>query len=855
MAKRPSGKGRLIAAFDCTQEYPPDRYFGSGQVRVVETAAGRYREAEGKPMSRFGYRFTVDRVGRPHLAVIRYPDDKRRYMCVMDGTCYDLTTGVFTDWAQPVSGRMLEIEQVFWPRWNDCSIVFMTWGEGEPAAVAAVEIHELDDLPALAVPGDPGDGSRREIGIQYEDPCGTATSEGALDREEWMDRIVAYARYTGQKLLVYPLAWYHGPQFPSQREPSGALEGVAARDRKQYVRWTSHPDDWYARLLGRFGREGLEFQGSLTLMRLGSLMARMNTDLDAIRAGADTINNMLWNDQVQAGTGDWTPLYNVRNFSAIAARLGEGQRVSPFDADLLPQWADGERSGPYHAGPIFNPLHPVVQEAVLGFAGEIAERYAPYPAFKGISFNLFPSTMLWYGSLHSGYDDYTIRLFEQETGIRVPVDAAAPDRFSRRYAFLTHVCRPAWVAWRCRKVRDLVRSIRDEVRSRRADLRVAITLWDETVVPGVLGEVGAGHQVGARLSNAGLYREAGLDLNLYRDEPGIEVDLGMGNTRDRGGHGPMPAGGVNRPLEAMTMFRDHDFLDRETLDATRAQARPAVFIFNCWVEAWGEHVWWRPEADDPNVAQLGVMDGKPADGILRANSEYPPDGFWWDSQSRIVPAFPGGPHFMEPYAHALAELDACRITRGGLFLDKAHSELIRGFAQAFRALPRERFDTVGTTTDPVAMRTLVRDGIRYLYLVNRQYYPIDVEVTFSRSPRQARDLATGRAVRAAKRWRVTLGPYELRAFTIAPDIEITDFKAHPPKDIARSLAEEGEAVLHDVGRVRAAGQFIPWMDQLEQGIRSAMAEGRLAWLRRAITGYAARKCREVAIANRTDHAD
>ena len=88
------------------------------------------------PLSRFGYRFQIEHIGRPHVAVIRYPDDKRRYMCIMDGTCYDLTTGVFTGWAQPLSGTMLELRQVFWPRWKDCSIVLMTWGEGEPAAAA-----------------------------------------------------------------------------------------------------------------------------------------------------------------------------------------------------------------------------------------------------------------------------------------------------------------------------------------------------------------------------------------------------------------------------------------------------------------------------------------------------------------------------------------------------------------------------------------------------------------------------------------------------------------------------------------------------------------------------------------------
>ena len=62
---------------------------------------------------------------------------------------------------------------------------------------------------------------------------------------------------------------------------------------------------------------------------------------------------------------------------------------------------------------------------------------------------------------------------------------------------------------------------------------------------------------------------------------------------------------------------------------------------------------------------------------------------------------------MEQYAHAVAEVDACRITRGGLFLDKAHSGELRRFAAVYRRLPAEKFVTVGATTDPVAVRTIV----------------------------------------------------------------------------------------------------------------------------------------------------
>jgi len=835
-----SAAKRLICRIDCTQEFPADQYFGHGDVRVVEAAAGRYREAEGKPLSRFGYRFNIENTGRPHVAVIRYPDDKRRFMCVNDGTCYDLTTGVFTDWAQPLTGQMLELSQVFWPRWKDCSIVFMTWGEGEPAAVSSIEIYELDNLPALPVPSDPGDGSRREIGVQYEDPCGTVASEGAMTRDEWIDHVVQYMRYTGQGLLIYPMAWYEGPQFPSAFEPSDAFDTFVARDRKQYARWTTHPEDWYAKLFDRFGREGLAFQGALTLMRLGSLLQKMNIDLDAIKAGAETFNNMSWNDNVQASTNDWTPFYNALNLNVVAEKLKGAPPTPP--SSVLPQLTYGERPGPAsHMGPMFNPLHPVVQEAILRFVGEIGERYAKYPAFKGISFNMFSSCMCWFGSIHFGYDDYSIRLFQEETGIPVPVDEKAPDRFSKRYQHLMYLCAPAWIDWRCRKIRELFGKIHKTLAAARSDLRVTITLWDETTVPGSLGMPTTAHQFGARESMLEFYRKAGIDLALYGDEPGLEIDRGMGNPRDRGGHGSNPAGGVNMALEDQTMYRDFDFLDQDAQDAFYAHQRPGAFLFNCWVEAWGNHVWFQPEPNDPNLAEASILDGKPAEGVLRMNSEYPKDGFWWDSQLRITPPFPAGVHFLEPYAHAVAEMDACRIARGGLFLDKAHSDLLQRFAPAYRALPRKKFDTVGTKTDPVAVRTLVDGNRRYFYVVNRDYYPISIEITFSGAPTGLHDLANGQPVGAAQNWKWEIGPYELRSFSMDPGVGITGFTAVAPADIVKGLSDQARQTFAAFHKLRDSGKHIPGMDSLESRLRAALADSRWAWVRRALTSYIARK--------------
>ena len=183
----------------------------------------------------------------------------------------------------------------------------------------------------------------------------------------------------------------------------------------------------------------------MTLMRLGSLLEKMNIDLDAIKGGAETYNNMLWNNCVQSSTNDWTPIYNARNYKTLTADNQNKKPLEPW-AQSPSRLAYGEVGNPGHTGPMFNPLHPTVQEAIVGFVREIGQRYGKYPAFKGISFNMFASAMPWFGSIHSGYDDYTVGLFQKETGIDVPVDAKAPDRFSQplRVPDRSSAGRPGW---------------------------------------------------------------------------------------------------------------------------------------------------------------------------------------------------------------------------------------------------------------------------------------------------------------------------------------------------------------------------------------------------------------------------
>jgi hypothetical protein len=86
---------------------------------------------------------------------------------------------------------------------------------------------------------------------------------------------------------------------------------------------------------------------------------------------------------------------------------------------------------------------------------------------------------------------------------------------------------------------------------------------------------------------------------------------------------------------------------------------------------------------------------------------------------------------------------------------------------------------VGAATDPVAVRTLVSDGKRYLYLVNRHHRPVSVKVRLDKATGKATDLGTNQETEAPARWPVALGPYQLRSFGLPTEVEVAGFTTPP----------------------------------------------------------------------------
>ena len=234
------------------------------------------------------------------------------------------------------------------------------------------------------------------------------------------------------------------------------------------------------------------------------------------------------------------------------------------------------------------------------------------------------------------------------------------------------------------------------------------------------------------------------------------------------------------------MFRDFDYLDDSCWKYLRKTESAGVHIFNAWHEAWGEHKWY--PADEPDVKELPLY-GKMTKTFCRINSWYEEDGFWFDSQLRITPAFPPGRLYMEHLAHALASADARKITAGGLFVDKLHADIFREFSNIYCRLPNCKFEDVGSSGDPVTVRQLKREDSCCIYAVNRE--PYEVRVNWC----SAEELH-GSSLDGASQFDpngVTLKPFELKAWNV--NAPLTDFTCTVPEIVRVTLKEQVEMAL------------------------------------------------------------
>lgn len=716
---------KLVFEQDCTLEVTNGNYFEIGKTKIVNSPIGSYREASKTPHSRFGYRFTLKNKQKPHLFAVELPDNEKRFICIQNGTTYDNTTAVILGGTHKLSNKMKTIYNIYWPRWTDDSIVFTSYAlpNESPAAIKAFKVYELESLPQAKLPKDCLKKNNRTFGVQYEDPCNVGNTEGAFEYFKWIERHIEFMKMVGQNHLIYPINWYHGPIVPVKSQPNSRFNTLCMEDRKSYIRSTFKYQDWLEDLLNKFDKENLHFTGSLTLMRLGGLFEKWNIDKKAIEQGADTINNMLFDGSVQTAINDWTTIYNPLNFEKWANI--KDNAYTPFE-----EYAYGEKKTNTHKTPLFNALHPEVERQLVTYFEELGERYGKHESLDGFQINFWHGTMLWYANLLCGYDDYSFTLFEKETGINSNIDIKDKNRFEKRYEFMIKNCKDKFVAWRTKKIYNLIIKLRDALRRKsvRKNLNLTLCIWNETSYPAHLHSTAYQQditeqmkQYGNRCSNYELYREGGLDIELFKNVEGIKVCVEHSSARGRDKE--------SESLELARYLEDYHYLDSELNEKLKNAKNSVGFHFDCWVELWGNHKKFNVEKNDKNIETITSFKDYKPDFIFHENSYYDDDKgdkFFFDWQLRIASPYGIGNAFLEEMTMDLAIHDALSFTSGGLYLDKAHAQIQLEFAKEFRKLPAVKFKDV-KSVGAVTSRYYFDGTNTIIYAVNRE--PFNNKVT------------------------------------------------------------------------------------------------------------------------------
>lgn len=444
---------------------------GKRQALKAEKYIGHRHHIKGKIKGRpfgladldwFGYTLQVKHPEKPHLIVAYLPNDKYRRIPV---EALDPITGHHNGaFLEVLEGKKQDYVKLIIPFWpNDTSIDILTYpssayhGEiSTPSAIAKIELYEYPNgLPALPE-SISGWVAGREVGWSGEQGNlspevrttprlweGDMKCPQALTRQQapgWKfydykaysqawSRFGEYSRWRGDNLLIWPIHSYAMAHVKTKRLPWGRepfSNGLG-------FRWIDkNRRDTMKIILLLCEKYGIDFIGDL----------QINSGIDVKR---------------------------MTGLIAVTENASEDELKGLF--------LEGGRQYPAR---ILNPAHPVARSFLIHFYGDIARKYGPYKAFKGINIRQWSWTSMvasWFKGFDVGYGDYTINLFEKETGIKVPYSAKTSkdkpgktkepeDVYKTRYDFLmsNKEIREKWFRWRSEKVLSLREAILAEMR-------------------------------------------------------------------------------------------------------------------------------------------------------------------------------------------------------------------------------------------------------------------------------------------------------------------------------------------------------------------------------------------------------
>lgn len=661
-----TGKKTLFAEIDCVANTINGKPFAkadfieaNGPSRLTHTSLGDYRESHDstppeaeipetatalpRSFSGFSYRLKVPAEQVPYLVEVDFPDDTRRSACVITSWVDDKTLGFPKGAAGykvksyecggrfKLSHRMQTHSAVVWSNTHTLLLSLMTQQPGTRAAASRIRIYRFDGdrLPAVKL-----------------------SSAGNRSYYHWFEEANNW-RY---------------------------LVGIVSLPGEQIVNDMIGMDRW-ARLVQWYGGDGLQALGV-------------------------AYQGVFWRTQLLDG---FMPEHydRCRLLALFCEKYGMKYMLEIFDnqsyfskvkipsladkpEDVLPTSLNGVRSS---AGTICdtNALHTGVQDFWVAVAAEIHRKLADSPAFAGVTARA--DEWQFHGdftlpSIYWGYNDWIIHKFEQSTGIAVPGAKNDPERFVKRYKFLTASnMRDRWVQWRC-----------DQLLAYHKRFRKALAGDRDDVVFGLSGDFTSDSIYKMPKSILKRAMGAGVDLMARRHEPGLIF---------------MPGGRYGSRSSSLRYQIPYDgFLSRENVDSGKGLIR-----------AFASYMTYLEQATFWPAAKLGINVPK---------GKKPP--------YFCTASLGAGFNCLEKYAVVLAEQDTTIFRDGGNTDMFGNPQFYKPWFDTFRALPAIAFKPLDDSLDRLAVWHGVvdekdaTDAVKaghYFYAVNRTADPVSVVLTIA----------------------------------------------------------------------------------------------------------------------------
>jgi len=725
-------KLRLIDEIDCADPKDKHFYVGDDECRIVEGPSGKYRESgpggiyeKSKDLKEwpephstshkgwFGYRYKTAGLGVPHIIEVDYPDDAWRDFIIITGETiifhYMPASQVTTGIEYPLTGKMLTTRFIVWPRTKSPDIHVLNTMKHSRAAMSKIRVYAVEGgLPAMGAPAK-GFGGRKAGWFFFEPRIADLFYGNSVTDADLAPR-GKMARYNTTRQSVIEAADHFGEY--ARFMGFNTMFSFNPVDRGFYKTqpgWVPTPDELERIVVLKCGQYGIDYIKAIGLFTLPPTLM----------------------EEKFAGHPAPKPHFQV-------SRDGRFARLKR-DRHLI-----------VHATPGYDPLHPAREEYLRHRIARSLERYSDCPAFKGFGFSLaghLVSEDFAYRSIHWGYSDYDIGLFEKDTGVKVPVGKDDPEKYRKRFDWLMANKKKDWIDWRCRKIEEVLLRTIKFARSKRPGIKFHFLIHHATDF---------------------LYLH-GAKYNRLSEKPGgiLEMFRGKGFDLERLARHPEIV--INAPFEMA--------------DSPVAAPRPGPLKGPARICS-GALIYSHLEyASDKFFGQIRHKENSALYSIRKLYPEF---------EKFSLPHFITGDarhggHDLAGFAQALVWGDKQDIMTGGDANTALIEPSLRGFLRKYRSLPGVGFTPYpgNAQLDPVALWSGKHESLNWVYVVNRAEFPVKVKVLWKGSQGFLADSVTGAKLAEPENGELSLNlefsPYGLKTYFYPGSWKVLSVKRELPE--------------------------------------------------------------------------